>query len=537
MAEDHPLRLLALASQHLEMTSARPLDAFPGSNREPLSMNTLLPTLLDVDIRETTGLLTALALLTTHRPHEDQIRAELRRRRWPLPTWLTGIDDFHLEPPHVMTDVLGDGENLFVGGRWPTGHALTALVYVDHNMGRIVKDAFVVPDAVDNVIANLPEPEIGTTLGPIDGVEARARIEQAISDGERTFPPFENDTWPAARPLVEWMIGFLPEGGTGYEWEEVPDEELHRIRDDVLASPEGAALADIPDAADILETLMWFATGYGPSDALRWSPVSVEILMTDWFPRKVMADAAYMRAMPPTLRAFIAYAHRIRDIPPSLTEMTLAAVDRWLPDYRRAAAGPRSGLGSMIDALMGSRTDDPFDGRSYEEYMLDRLAEDVGGHDALDALDDTPLPDEPFDWTDIADDIRPRVGEYLELIDACCDELLDVEYRTIMRRLLARAAVGDPAVFRRKARVDYGAAALAWIAVKVNDNFRSILAKDLAAWFGAPGSVSQRAETLRKAAGLPFDPYRTPSMGDVTLLHSNKRRNIIRSVNRMKELG
>ena len=39
---------------------------------------------------------------------------------------------------------------------------------------------------------------------------------EAVEKGAITFPPFETDTWPASRPLTEWLLRFLPEGGTGY---------------------------------------------------------------------------------------------------------------------------------------------------------------------------------------------------------------------------------------------------------------------------------------------------------------------------------
>ena len=65
-------------------------------------------------------------------------------------------------------------------------------------------------------------------------------------------------------------------------------------------------------------------------------------------------------------------------------------------------------------------------------------------------LDDRPLPDEHFDWTPIADDVHDKVADVLGLCDGCCDELLDVEYRMACRRLPARVAAGDPAVFRAR---------------------------------------------------------------------------------------
>lgn len=55
-----------------------------------------------------------------------------------------------------------------------------------------------------------------------------------------------------------------------------------------------------------------------------------------------------------------------------------------------------------------------------------------------------------------------RVGEILALCDDACDTLLDAEYRTATRRFLARAAAGDPDVFRRTGKASSTAAAVCW---------------------------------------------------------------------------
>jgi hypothetical protein len=168
-----------------------------------------------------------------------------------------------------------------------------------------------------------------------------------------------------------------------------------------------------------------------------------------------------------------------------------------------------------------------------EAYLLGWLREAAGGDEALRDLDDTPLPDEPFDWTGIADDVHAKVAEVLGLCDRCCDELLDTEYRTACRRLLARAAAGDPAVFRRRASSATAAAAICWIVGKDNDLFvpsrGRMQVKDLLAHFGIKqGGVSQRADTLLEAAG--FDPYARTwelRLGSPELLVSGRRRRLI----------
>src|SRR5205807_7331002 len=107
---------------------------------------------------------------------------------------------------------------------------------------------------------------------------------------------------PACRPLVEWVTRLLPPGGQGYvrpEWDEDAQEALAAR---FIASPFAVGLDD--EHLDLLEQVLWFATGYGPGDPLRWSPVAVELLLADWIPRKIVADVAYLSKAPGVLRAF-----------------------------------------------------------------------------------------------------------------------------------------------------------------------------------------------------------------------------------------
>lgn len=109
--------------------------------------------------------------------------------------------------------------------------------------------------------------------------------------------------------------------------------------------------------------------------------------------------------------------------------------------------------------------------------------------------------------------------------------MLDIEYRTACRRLLARAAAGDPDLFRRKARAETAAAALVWIIGKANGLFdlwgRGLLVKDVLSHFGIrKGSVSQRAATMLKAAGCDSDTYDL-RLGSPDYLVADCRRRII----------
>ena len=69
-----------------------------------------------------------------------------------MPDWLTGLDQARVEPDvWFLTHVLGDGDDYLIGVTLPSGHALSALVYVDHNLGTVVKDAFVVPEPLEDL--------------------------------------------------------------------------------------------------------------------------------------------------------------------------------------------------------------------------------------------------------------------------------------------------------------------------------------------------------------------------------------------------
>jgi hypothetical protein len=168
------------------------------------------------------------------------------------------------------------------------------------------------------------------------------------------------------------------------------------------------------------------------------------MLLADWFPRKVVADTAYLTKLPKLLRAFIGYCHNRRGIRSALTEETLAAVDHWEPQYQRMIRSARPQGPAALLAGLFARPDDE-DDRTVREIMLESLDRTVGGRIQSQNLQDAPLPDEPFEWAGVAEDIRFVIQQMLAACDRCADELLDVEHRTAMRRFLSRAAVGDPA--------------------------------------------------------------------------------------------
>lgn len=558
LAAGDPLGLLADVSGLAAVTDPRLQELARGSDPGP-PLEELVASLEDVDCLETTALLAGLAHLAADDFQRRRAARIVAARRHPLPAWLDRVGEAVAYRAAEMVHVLGDGDDVIVGVRFADGQELTAVVYVDHNLGTVAKDGFAVPGPIDALLTEMqgiqdPDEEMEWRELPL--ADARARLEDAVETGSHVWPPLESDTWPVCRPLVEWIARLLPDGGTGYQRPEWSDADRRALAEDFFASAEGRPL-DGDAHRQLFESILWFACDYGPGDPLRWSPPAVESILADWLPRKIVAEPAFLAPAPDLLRAFVRYAHRERGIRRRWTDETLAAVDACEADYQRTIRSPRPQGPMALLAAMGAVDPEgpwpePGDtsgvlagllagGRpqlaGYEEMMLERLRRDVGGDAALEALDAAPLPDEALDWSGIPDDVRPTVEEVAAAADRCCDELLDAEYRTACRRLLARAASGDPQVFRRKARTDIAAAALVWVVGQGNDLFvpsrGGMRVKDLAGHFGMASSAnfSQRAKTLLKAAGYPEDEAHQAAyefaFGTADLLVSDQRRHLI----------
>ncbi|SHU31438.1 Uncharacterised protein [Mycobacteroides abscessus subsp. abscessus] len=532
LRSDQPLALLELVSGLVSATDPRSRNLW-ARNQDGPSLDELVESLVGTSFAQTTAALIVIRELVPDQVIAARIGGELSSRHQPMPDWLGVLENTRADPEvWFLTHVLGDGDDFFFGATLPDGRQLTALVYVDHNMGTVVKDAFVIPEPISVVRARLqPSIEAGQTLSPFHPADARAIVEKAIDQGSRLFPPLESDSWPMCRPLVEWLVRMQPAGGVVPERHEWTDEERAAIADDFFASRFATGM-DTADARGLLDLVLWFATDWGPGDPYRWSPVNVEILLVDWAPRKIMADRGFLLRLPNLLRAFIAYCHHRQGISATLTAETLTSVDRWEGEFLRMIRTDRpQGAAALAAQLFNESLEFDDDEVGASELMLEHLDSVVGGRYQLQNLTDEPLDDEPFDWAGIADDIRPMVEKVVALCDRCADELFDVEHRTAMRRFLGRAAAADPAIFRRKASPERGAAAVAWVICRANHSvgqYGVLQVAELLAWFGLKGSVSQRAEPMLLANGVdPHALYGEPRLGAADLLAAARRRSII----------
>lgn len=520
VADPSPVALLSLVSTLMCVIDPQrhPLDEGPGPQRDEI-----IGSFIDVDEPETTVLLSVLAVLLGD---NDLLRARIRRAladRQPVePRYLTELSDTVTYRAVRMSHVLGDGDDIILGVRLPGGHELTAVVFIDQHMGGAVKDAFIVPVPIGKVVGDFVRETDGQgfSFDDIDLADARAWIDGGITLGSMFYPPLESETWPASRLLVQWLTAGLPEGGTGYVRPEWPPQDRNHLAQRFFASPHGVRL-DNDDHRGLLESLLWYAIDYGSGDPMRWSAQRVEILFADWLPRKVMAPFGYLALAPELARAFIRFAHDEVGISPELTAETLDAVIAQVPGYLRAIDSSSAG----------------FSDSDWHDWELQSVADAVGGKEELDRLDTQPLPDEEFDWSDIPEDIAATVSAVLDAADRCCAELLNVEYRTVCRRVLARVARRAPEAFRRRASTVTAAAAVVWIAGKGNGLFdfgSPVRSSHIVEHFGIKSSPSQRGGTFLRAAGFPGNGYHV-QYGSPEYLVSSQRESLIAARDRLRQ--
>jgi hypothetical protein len=539
LASGEPVDFLAYASTLLAAIDPRgqkPFERERADRPGRATLPTLLESFAEVVLPETTALLAALAELGPDELTRARARRALATRPHQLPDWLARLGETSVYGAVESTHALRDGDSVLLGARLP-GHELTAVIYIDHNLGTVVKDAFPAPSPISEVVERMREaaddPDV--RFGDISLADARARVAEAIEVGAIMFPPFESETWPASRPLTEWLLRLLPADGTGYvrpTWSEAAQDKLANR---FFGSEFGKPLDDA-DHRDLLDQFLWFGTGYGPGDPLRWSPVAVEILLADWIPRKIVAPPGYLSKAPALLRAFIRFCHAERKIRSTLTDETLAAVDAQEPEYQRVIRSPRPQGPMALLAATGMFGDqEPWEDEpsGAEQYLLAALAEEVGGEDALDSLDDAPLTEEEFGWDEVPADVRERAGVVLAACDRCCDDLLGAEYRTACRRLLARAVPGLSGMLHKTTKPEVIGAAVCWVIGKGNQRFGQgtgeLRVKDLMSYFSlGQSSVSERGYQIMHAAGLkPATADPAVRLGSPDLLVSARRRRII----------
>lgn len=558
LTQPSAFELMLLASQAIDETTPRPSDMITGRHRRPDALDVLCQNLLASGLPELGAMVLAIAAIHPDEDAAARLRSEVPRRVLHRgPDWLGWIDRMEVTDVAVNVHPLPDGDNAMITWRWPDRAVGTVSVYIDHNMGSIVKDAYAVIETVGAFIDVAHEhgddPHIMFIAAkPAD---VRARVTEAMINHDCLAEPIVNDDWPACRPLVEWLVRQLPEGGKPYGRGHWTIDERRQLLDEFVASPHAVVPAERTGGEFdlIAERIVQFACEHGLGDPLRLSPVSVEILLVDWFPRTVFGfPNPLVDSVPEVLAGFIRYGHERAGIAGDLTDETVESIGQWLPIFRLAMdprnADPesnarRSGDAAAIQALLQSpgRTAEQRGERksespeavaalALEKVFADqetRMIAKAGGREAYERVDLVPLAVEPFDYRG-PDDARAATDEALDLIDDWAPRQFDAEVQAIARMVLSHLSAADPQLIARSPR-STAAGLLRMVMQRIAP--RASLAEGLG-WAAATvaalaaatevsaGTINKRAKLVEVAlddTDVPWPDY----------LHSSERRQIL----------
>ena len=331
------------------------------------------------------------------------------RRAAPTTAWLSH------DPVH------DDGISVMVGFDGPAGPDVVGL-YIDHNLGGVAKDAFVLSAEMDEVVSALRSSTTasGIEFRSISLVEAASRWRRALAltdaaadapvtpdvyhlraliDTRLTSMPAGPDVeWQSAGAVTNIYDGLGIDVGGGREATRRGEERRQRLLAEFLGSDEVMALSWAARSADpdtvnrtaatigyLASQVMGFSFGHVLGATLRFSPVMVEVFCLDWAPRRIPGDENDFALLPDVLVAWIRFAGRRRGIPNEAVDETVAAVERYRQAMLDRARDPASwGPAKTMAMTIIERGIDVTDPAAVEAFVDDINRN--GGVDSLAAL-------------------------------------------------------------------------------------------------------------------------------------------------------
>ena len=263
------------------------------------------------------------------------------------PAWIEQIGESEIVGAAVISEaVFDDARTVLLESRHPDGETMAVGVLIDRNLGGLAKDVLLA-ESIEQVAGSMgsystgEEPEL--ELKRVEPGVAAGLIRAAIARTDMTWdPPVDDDFWPG-RALALLRADQTPSAVEPPEPTELSVEERDRLRDEFLSSPEGCEFASDGDEAWVASLAIDFCVGYTDGDPLRWSPVVVELFMSDWVPRKVLATPELLASLPGALDAWVRFAARQRCVPKWAANETRGSIGKWAQEMVDAASDPTAG--------------------------------------------------------------------------------------------------------------------------------------------------------------------------------------------------
>lgn len=546
----------------------------------------LLQMFIEVDVAETTALLHMVAALSRDEMTRARARQAARSRRQPVPPHVRGLPELTVTGTRVFSDLAGDNHLLEL--TLPGQTRVTLVAYVERAPRLYLKDAFFVAEPLNTI----QERYLGLmaadgvraegAVRDLDPAQSRAALERALggADAGPVKEPEEGDHWPMCRPLVEFALARLPEGGAGYDahgylvgqqdedllvgpdgyleddedswldddedsWlddefvdEEVDEffaEEIDELAGQFVASPQARGLPE-QESTPMLAALLMSMAVAAEGDPMHWCEQNVWWVLTDALPRFPMLSEDALGDVTRILPALVTWAHQEVEEDAETTEKVLALTTELLADLPRRWATKEMEVGRLDAATeLATLSDEPL------TVDLALLVQRVGGVEELHGLGTDPLPAEPLVLDAVPEDLHGVVREIdAALVDGLAEvhadqpsgpePVLGEEFLTACRRFLVQAAGGDPDALRGRATIGSTAAAIAWVVGRGNGLVgrpAPVRTSELLRVFGVRNTPYERAERLQEAAVLPHSPEdEPPALGSPDLLVASARQEI-----------
>lgn len=289
---------------------------------------------------EALALLTGIAELGTpgQRSKAASAARELAATGVRRPPWAQRIGRVRSGECWVSRDVYGDQDTIITtfrheGPQDEAGHeagdeAHALIVLVDYNLGGMAKDAWCtskVETLLDRCRAEATDNSL-MQLDPLDLARARAILEAALQETDRTADPPVSKSFPTYHAFVRTRLQALPEGRKLPGPPHFGNDRRAALAVEFLASPEAENLSDSTAAGRCADLIIDYGCAADLGRPLRVSPIKVELFLLDWLPRKVMLRNEDREAMPHVLAAWVRWRGRKAGLPQVGIGETLDAV-------------------------------------------------------------------------------------------------------------------------------------------------------------------------------------------------------------------
>ncbi len=277
------------------------------------------------------ALLHALATLADESVAQ-QARFAARRLRAegvPEPPWASEIGRPRFTGAWSSTDEYGDQDLVIAGFEYPGRPAHAVVTMFDHNFSGLVRQAWIgrEPDRVRDEWAATS----GMAIAPIDEQLVADRLANGLRMYDLYLDPPVYEEVPRLAALLRSRLRCLPPSREI----EIPDVSARR-RSTLVSAFRKSAEADGLADADLVRGFVDFACDYGAGDALRWSPLAIEICLLDWYPRKMTMDDETILSVPDALRRWVRYAAGRKGLSEAALSESLAAIEQFAPQFIQA---------------------------------------------------------------------------------------------------------------------------------------------------------------------------------------------------------